>query len=80
MSKLITVRKANRVIDVTENELERYLANGYVIRGEQPSKKVVAEPKPEVEKPVIEETKVVEETPVSKQVKAPTTGRKRKAR
>lgn len=44
----ITVRKANRIIKVTDNELDRYLANGYVIidKENQPSNKVVDEPVP----------------------------------
>ena len=59
------VRKGNRVIRVTDNELGRYLANGYTVcEVKQPPKKVVAEPKA-VAEPIIKDVikeEVVEET------------------
>lgn len=61
------VRKANRIIRVTENELAKYLANGYTICGEKQSpKKVVADPTPIVEEDIKEE--IVEETISPKRV------------
>ncbi len=59
------VRKGNRIIRVTENELGRYLANGYTVcEVKQPPKKVVAEPKAVAEPIIKDEIKeeVVEET------------------
>lgn len=43
---MIKLRKANRIVRVTENELDRYLANGYekVEKEIQPSVKVADEP------------------------------------
>lgn len=44
----IKVRKANRIIRVTENELDKYLADGYVVmetKVSQPSQTVVDKPK-----------------------------------
>ena len=60
----IKVRRANRVLRVTPNELEKYLANGYTVIKEpilasQPSRKVVEEPKiKEPAEPVEEEVEI----------------------
>jgi len=43
MDDRIVMRKANRIIRVTENEYNRYLANGYEVVN-QPSNKVADEP------------------------------------
>lgn len=60
----IKVRKANRIIRVTENELDKYLANGYeiikqpIMQDKQPSNKVVAAPAEEKPaEPVVETPK-----------------------
>lgn len=56
---MITLRKENRIVRVTENELEKYLSKGYkVVSVEQTE----APRKPEVAEPVKEEPKV-EDTP-----------------
>ena len=82
----IKVRMANRILRVSPNELEKYLASGYTIIQEpktqvkQPSTKVVAEPaKEEPAKPVVEEVAepVIEEPVVKAQPKKVRTRRRK---
>lgn len=56
--KEITVRKANRIIRVTENELDRYLANGYAIinRTSQSTETKSVDKSVKTATPVIEDT------------------------
>jgi len=56
----IKLRKANRIVRVTENELDKYLSVGYVVvpdKKVQPTSTKVEEPV-KVEKPVVESQKV----------------------
>lgn len=64
----ITVRKANRVIKVTENELARYIANGYVI---------IKDERQPLNKVVDNQTQKISENVVKEDIK-PATTRKRK--
>lgn len=52
MNERIKVRKANRTVRVTENELDRYLANGYsIVEQKQVSQPKVETPKAPVAEP-----------------------------
>ena len=52
---MITVYKANRIVQVSENELNKYLSKGYVVK-EEPVPQAVQEV---VTQPSVEENKVV---------------------
>lgn len=67
MDDRIVMRKANRIIRVTENEYNRYLANGYEVVS-QPSNKVADEPTKVVTKIDVtpEVVEVSEDTPVKR--------------
>ena len=52
---MITVYKANRIVQVSENELNKYLSKGYVVK-EEPVPQAVQEV---VIQPSVEENKVV---------------------
>ena len=70
----IKVRKANRIMRVTENELDKYLSKGYEV---VPVKKVQPQPT-KVEKPVVEPVKVDAEPKVERVFSQSKKQRKRK--
>ena len=75
----IKLRKANRIVRVTENELDKYLSTGYKVVPEkvQPKPAKVVEPV-KVEKPVVEPIKMDAE-PKSEVISQPKKSRKRRS-
>lgn len=76
----IKVIRGNRVIQVTENELERYLSKGYVIKDGAKLGSITTQPAPEKAEPkynplykevpeIKVETKVEEDTPKVKRTR-----------
>lgn len=76
----IKVIRGNRVIQVTENELERYLSKGYVIKDGAKLGSITTQPSPEKAEPkynplykevpeIKVETKVEEDTPKVKRTR-----------
>ena len=70
---MITVRKANKIVRVIENELDKYLSKGYVIEGAS-----VEEQKPVKTEPIKKETPIVEVAPQPKVVEQPKPRRRKK--
>lgn len=70
---MITVRKANKIVRVIENELDKYLSKGYVIEGAS-----TVEQKPIKTEPIKKETPIVEVTPQPKVVEQPKSRRRKK--
>lgn len=75
----IKLRKANRIVRVTENELDKYLSTGYKVvpAKVQPKSTKVVEPV-KVEKPVVEPIKMDAE-PKSEVTSQPKKPRKRRS-
>ena len=62
---MITVRKANKIVRVIENELDKYLSKGYVIDEASVQKQAPVKTEPKVEKVesvVIKPTQSTEKT------------------
>lgn len=75
----IKLRKANRIVRVTENELDKYLSTGYEVvpdKKVQPTPTKVEEPV-KVEKPIVEPIKMDAE-PKSEVISQPKKSRKRR--
>ena len=65
---MITVRRANRIIQVSENEIDKYLAKGYEVIS-RPAQVEVEQPKPETKPQVVNTIKVAEDIQPKKQRK-----------
>lgn len=74
---MIIVRKANRIVRVSENEVNKYLSKGYeVVNQPQPPKQTQEDVQPKVVDEPIEENNIVVQSEVQEQPKR--TSRKRK--
>jgi hypothetical protein len=69
---MIKLRKENKVIRVTENELEKYLANGYKVVEKPVEKQAVTTPEPKE----VQFVKVYKEKP--EQTEQPKSRRRKK--
>lgn len=59
---MITVRKANKIVRVIENELDKYLSKGYVIDEAPVQKQAPVKTEPKVESVVTKPTQSTEKT------------------
>jgi len=70
-----TLRKLNRIVRVTENELNRYLAKGYEVLKDAPQSQQVEADKPEVTPSVVQPTEpnriVIQSEAVTEEATAP---------
>lgn len=57
---MITLRKANRIVRVSENELDKYTSIGYEVVNKQASVEVPREPA-QPKKPIIEQEEVADD-------------------
>ena len=74
---MITVRRENRIVRVTENELEKYLNTGYEVVGGMPVEKPAPTAQPEILAP-IEEPKPMKVTQTKETVAEQPKSRKRR--